>query len=159
MKTDLKLMIAAVVVIAGVFSIPFYCQWYFGNIMSPPMSYQKQFEHLGFEDRKVIRYGKSFIAFKRAASILVRANARDPVILLPPTNYIIEAGVQDIEIPEPAMFYYFTGYRSVWANSARAGEANCALVPAKGALMLRPITDKEDLAGLLNLYKKYLPAE
>jgi len=151
------LFIAAVLIVALFFAIPMYNAWLFGFIMQPSVRYADQFRYLDPNDRKMMKYGSSYGMYLQSVSVFQRSNIQDPLILLPPVGYLKDMGCVNIEVCEPAEFYYYTGYKAVLFTSPGVEQATWAMVPYKKDVMLRKIHSKEDLDNLLNTYKNYKP--
>ena len=74
--------------------------------------------------------------------------------MVPPSAYFKERGV-DYDVPEPAVFYYYTGLRTTWINSPIAMEADWMVIADKGRYQVVPVTDKTVLSDSINNLKKY----
>ncbi len=149
--------LTAVVAIILFFCLPRNREWFF-NLMQPPVSYADQLQYLDPVDRRMLRYGESYEYYMKLASFLSRVPKDSVVLLLPPREYVSAVGIK-FSVAEPAEFYYYTGYRAVWANSPGAERANCAIV-RKGntdELVFRGINSQADIDTLLTFYRQYLP--
>jgi hypothetical protein len=83
-------------------------------------------------------------------------NIKDVLLLMPPAQYLRETKVEGgFEGCEPAVFYYFTGIRSVFAKSPNVQQANWAFVAEGHRMWLRKINSKQYLDDLLAKYQKY----
>ncbi len=150
----LTLFLAEITVILLLYNIPSYNNWFYDRILTPHFNFSKQLEHIGIEDRKELRYGHSYIVYLDIVRDL--KNIKNTVLLLPPNDYLHEMGINDIDMVEPALFYYFTGVNSVNANSPNVHNANWALVAkGYGDIWLKKINTKQQLDSLLELYKQY----
>ncbi len=148
--------LVAILAIVLFFSIPFYNNWLNSNLLNPSLSFTTLYKQLDEEQRKVSRFGYSYMVYKEMAGIFKQAKIDNPIVLLPPDAYIKENNVKDLNVVEPAIFYYFTGQKSVWYNSPGVEKANCALVPDNNnKVMLKKISTPDDLNKLLTVYKKY----
>jgi hypothetical protein len=118
--------------------------------------FRKNKHHLSLEYRKIRRWGNEYVVSRQIANNFIKkGNTKDVLILLPPDAYFKRFGV-DYIVPEPAVFYYYTGLRSVWPYSGQSGEANWILSIRKGLLELIPVTDKKQLADSIASFRKYV---
>jgi hypothetical protein len=85
------------------------------------------------------------------------SSQKNVTVLLPSTAYMRYVNINYVDIPEPAVFYYFTGIKSVWANSPNVRTANWALVASKKTgLRMADIKSNAQLDSLISLYKPYI---
>ena len=104
----------------------------------------------------ISRFGTTYNAFKAMQKMLESTKSKDPVVLMPPDNYIRAMKVDgDVAMPEPAVFYYFTGIRSVFANSPQRELADWVLVAENHRLWIRKIQSKKQRDSLVLQFKKY----
>lgn len=157
MKYQKKHFLAtAVLMLVLFFSLPRNYDWLFDNILTPPVSYSDQLERLDPVDRRILRYGYSYEFYMSLAGYFARVPRDSILVLFPPNNYFKSKNI-NFSVPEPAEFYYHTGYRAVWPNSAEAARANCVVVPYNNWVTLKGIRSEEETYQLLELYKPYLP--
>jgi len=76
------------------------------------------------------------------------------LVLVPPSTYFKKNGV-DFDVPEPAVFYYYTGLKTAWVNSPIAINAGWMVIADKGRYKIIPVTNKNVLADSINSFKKY----
>jgi len=157
MSKSIYLFIASLLIIGLFFAIPLYNNWLRRSVLFSSISVEEQLQHLDPEDRRAARYGNSYLVFMQAVSAFHRLGISNPVILLPPEGFLTSHGCFNVESVEPALFYYFTGYKAVLATSAHVSEARWALVPGKNGAMLRGIESKQDLDTLVKSYLQFKP--
>jgi hypothetical protein len=124
-----------------------------------PLKYAKEFvhqkDHLATEYRKQMRWGNDYRFSKQIAGFFERQNHKEKaLVLLPPKGYFKNRKVA-YNVPEPAVFYYYTGLKTVWINSSNAGEANWLVRAHNGAIIIDAVTDKRILADSIRAFKKY----
>jgi hypothetical protein len=86
------------------------------------------------------------------------AHADSALVLLPSDEYLQAHKVRCIHMPEPLVFYYFTGARAVLANHPAAINATWTVaVQSNGQVGAVKISGREQLDSLIDQYKKYLP--
>ncbi len=149
-------VVTAVLVIVLFFSLPRNYAWLSVNILTPPVSYADQLKQLDPVDRRILRYGYSYGFYMSLAGFFARVSKDSTLVLFPPNDYFRSRNI-NFSVPEPAEFYYHTGYRAVWANSPDAWRANCVVVPYQNWVTLKGIRSEEETHQLLELYKPYLP--
>jgi hypothetical protein len=152
------LLIAALLAIVIYFATPYYHGWLMVRIFNPHLSIAYQAQHLDVETRKELRFGAIYVNYRKLVGIIENAHVRDPLILLPPNDYLHSVNVGDFESVEPAEFYYLTGMRSVYPNSPGVEAANLSLTfnGKDNKLVVKRIRNMDDLNRLLTLYKPYL---
>ncbi|MFI5195922.1 MAG: hypothetical protein ACHQD8_02440, partial [Chitinophagales bacterium] len=152
-----SLFLVAVLAIVVIFSIPFYNHWINIKFNDETNRIYEQSRHLTPEERMEARFGTTYLVLSAIKRMLISLNAQNVVILLPPRDYIKAAKVQDgsFEVPEPAVFYYFTGYRAIAKNSPEVGRANWALMVENHKMVMRHINNRQFLDSIITLYKPY----
>lgn len=150
-------MLCAVLTIVLIYRIPFYTHWVSSKFGNEADRIYEQMQHLTREERMEARFGTTYAIERAVTKMLNAQNAANAIVLLPPPGFVsamkIEAG--KFEVPEPAVFYYFTGYRAVWKNSKDVYSANWALLLMQNRMLLKPIRSKQTMDTLLNIYKSY----
>jgi hypothetical protein len=156
-RKKIATVVVGVVVLALFFSLPWSRKWLAVNILCPDCSIFVQARGLEVEQRMSVRFGTSYNAFMAMRKSLLSINAKDPTILIPPRDYVRAMAVKgDPEMPEPAVFYYFTGIRSVSLRSPGLYQANWVLVAENHQLFLRKIRSKPHLDSLITIFQDYL---
>lgn len=111
-------------------------------------------EHSAIEERKLFRYGNGYYISGLIRDRVKQSKDTAPLILLPPKGYVAEKKI-DYPVPEPIVFYYFTGLKSIWANSPDAIKANWVVFLDSNNLQVVPVTDKAQLQQIINEFRKY----
>ena len=143
----------------GIAAIIMFCNFpanseWVHNKISTVVNINDLAQHMNVEERKEARYGYSYTVFRDIKNNI--GNEKDAVILLPPDNYLHDMKVNYLSMVEPAVFYYFTGVKSVNASSPQAGSATWALTTqGYGRISLQKINTKQQLDSQLVLYRKY----
>ena len=114
--------------------------------------------YLDLEFRKEYRYDHTYKVCRNIAAILDGQRAVDPLVLVPPTNFLQTKGVKDFEVVEPAIFYYYVGVRTVNVNSPGFEKANWVMVAPKQKVGIRRIKDGNDWQNYVDTFKSYIPA-
>lgn len=145
------LSLAAVAALVLFFLLPPYKTWLEKRIYGYYKDFKKQKNNLSTEYRKAHRFGTHY-TFSRQIADLFRSK-KDILVLIPPSAYFKQNGL-NYEVPEPVVFYYFTGLRTVRVNSYNAAEANRIVTVKNRMLMVDSITDKAILKDSIALWKK-----
>lgn len=117
--------------------------------------FQKQKSRLRLEDRKIQRYKTAYTFSKQIAQFFKRKGIQNKVlVLLPPSAYFKKNGL-DYPVPEPAVFYYFTGLKTVSAQSSEAVKANWMIRADKGQLIMDSITSPAVLKDSIRVFQKF----
>ena len=155
----IRLALLSTVIIFFIFSTPFNNNWLHEKIFNENFSIFDQAEHQSIEERMEFRFGNNYNAYQAIISTLkanTNNNLKDVLLLLPPAAYTREVKVEgNFEAPEPAVFYYFTGIKSVIAKSPNVDSANWAFVVENHKMWLRKINSKQYIRDLVSIYDKY----
>ena len=129
--------------------------WFNERIMSYWEDYKEQKLNLDLEERKLARYQTDYLFARNVTGFFEkRGNANKVLVLLPPTDYFKANGLE-IHVPEPAVFYYFTGLKTIWANSPEAAKANWVISSNNGRLFFDSVTNKQALLDTIAAFNKY----
>jgi hypothetical protein len=151
------LLFVSCAVLALIYTVPFYGNWIRRNFLLPGFSDDLSYEtqHMDEEERRALRFGPTYPFFKSVSQQIRSTGEQNVTILLPPNDYAHKMGFQQMEVPEPAVFYYFTGLNSVNQNSLKVRSANWALITENGSVYMNRIKSQSQLDTLLALYKPY----
>jgi len=149
------LLVAAVISLLIFFGIEPNKIWLSQRIMPYWEDFKEQKLNLDLEERKLSRYQTDYLFAKNVTGFFEkRGNAGNVLLLLPPTDYFKANGLE-IHVPEPAVFYYMTGLKTIWANSPEAGKANWYLTAKNGGLGFDSVTNQQVLQDTIAAFKKY----
>ena len=149
-----NLLLTSVLLIVIYFKIPFYEEWLLTKAASPNNNMFEQMQNLDIKYRYQYRFGSDYMVYKDMQRIL--STHKDVVLLLPTTEYLRSVNITNVNMSEPATFYYYTGLKSVWANSPDVEKANWAFVASKKTGMrVVDIKSKPQLDSLITSYKKF----
>ncbi len=155
--TKFNLFLTAVLVIIMYFMVPFYNEWLFGKIINTNNSIIDQAQNLGVQFRRQYRFGGTYITLMDMKRFLEKHNAKGVKLLLPNNDYLRAINVPEFDMPEPAVFYYFTGINAVWANSPDVESANWViLITKKTDIRIMQVKSKPQLDSLITIYKKFI---
>ncbi|MGB8190999.1 MAG: hypothetical protein WCF67_03725 [Chitinophagaceae bacterium] len=150
----LILFFISLLLITVFFLLPRNREWA-ATVFSYWRGYQNQKLDLSTESRMQRRFGNNYIYSKNIAGSLQQKNASaQALVLMPPTNYFKKMGL-DYHVPEPAVFYYYTGVKTIWANSNEAVKANWYVSVRDGKIVLDSVTSFKALQDTITSYKKH----
>jgi len=151
--TKINLILWPVLIIVLYFTIPFYNTWLFGKVLNNNFIYECS--NMDLEARNIERFGYSYTVYKDIEKTLGKGS--NVKLLLPPNSYVQTKKIPDFIIPEPAVFYYFTGIKAVCPNSPDAASANWVFLAAgPGKMAVKKMALVHNPDSLLADYKKYI---
>jgi hypothetical protein len=151
-KRRLILFIASLILLAGFFLLPGNKVWG-DKVISYWKEFQTQRKNTGKENRLIKRFGNDYTFSTLIAGKMKKNGQQDALVLMPPTNYFTKAGLK-YHVPEPAVFYYFTGVKTVWANSKEAINADWYVRVHDGKILLSKGNDKPSLQDTIAAFQK-----
>jgi len=149
------LLVAAVISLLIFFGLEPNKLWLDQRILAYWEDYKEQKLNLDLEERKLARYQTDYLFAKNVTGFFEkRGNANKVLLLVPPSEYFVANGLQ-IHVPEPAVFYYMTGLKTIWANSPEAPKANWVLTAKNGGLGFDSVVNKQVLQDTIAAFKKF----
>lgn len=157
LKKKLTLVLLSILLLTGFFLLPQNRKWA-GKVLSYYQEFPEQTKKLDRETRMEERLGNSYKISKVIAETF-RNNSPEPdaVVLIPPTNYFKQVGAE-YHVPEPAVFYYYTGMKTIWADSKEAINVNWYLRVQDRNMVFVNVVDKQDFQDTINAFRKLKPA-
>jgi hypothetical protein len=154
-KKQFILFLAGVLLLAGFFMLPHNRKWVDDRIFTYYSEFQTQRNHLDRETRMRRRFGNSYIFSKSIADELKKRGVdRNALVLVPPPDYFIKRGV-DYPMPEPSVFYYYTGIKTTWCHFVNAMNANWYVRLDSGKVVVDNVIDKKSLQDTINSFLKW----
>jgi len=109
------------------------------------------------EEVRRIRYGLPYTLSKKIQEAVKAGHLHDPVFLFEPNSFYHDSLHIDLHMPEPAVFYYFTGLQGVWMNSPTVQKANYLVMIRKGEMKIEHIRTPRQLQEILTRYRSFTP--
>ena len=157
MKTHKKIILLAVSIlsISGISLLPGNQNWLSDRILP----YWKDFKNIENKNdpeyRRQMRYETAYTYSKFIAAVFEkRGDSKKVLVLLPPSAYFKKNGI-NYNVPEPAVFYYYTGLKTVWVNSEKAGQANWLIRAKQGHLLIDSVKNQKTLSDTIAAFKKF----
>jgi hypothetical protein len=155
MKNSVVLTFASLMLLLWFILLPGNRQWFNLRIIGYWNDFLLQKDSLDIEHRKAKRWEESYTISKQIASLLPEGyNKNTTLVLIPPSTYFIERKI-DYRVPEPAVFYYYTGLKTTWINSSEASKANWIVTADNDSVKLIPASNQKALLDSINAFKKY----
>jgi hypothetical protein len=157
MKVFLLTAISAASILI-VLSLGYYRKWF----IEQPLFYWGAFVResrcsASLESIRQARYGMPYTISMKVKAAVDKKRMSDAVLLQEPNTYYRDSLHTSLHIPEPAVFYYYTGLRAVWMNSPEVGRANYLVRVEKETVILEPIGSQEQLRMIRARYQQFPP--
>lgn len=148
----IQLLAISIITLAAFILLPQNSQWMGKRIVPYWYDFQYQKNHLGIEERKIARYKDSYPQSKKIAAYL--SNKNNVLVLLPSEAYFKKYGLV-YKVPEPAVFYYFTGLKTTWANSSMAPKATWIVGMRNNQLVIDSVSSPGQVEDSIASYQKF----
>lgn len=136
----------------------YYKAWFADKPMLYWTDFQKQKNDTsGAESIMKARYGVSYTICMKVKEYVDKKQLIDPVILFEPNSYYRDSLRIQIRVPEPAVFYYYTGLRGVWTTSRDVNKARFLVRISKKGVSLDEIRSPAQLQQILANYRNFTP--
>lgn len=156
-KKPIILTLTVIAFIAAFFLLPRNREWA-ATVLSYWKDYQWQRDNTDLETRMTKRFGNNYVFSKQIADMFEKRGTKDrALVLMPPSNYFTKMGAQ-YHVPEPAVFYYYTGLKTIWANSNDAIKANWYVRVSGNLLVVDSVTDLRAFRDTIAAFKKLRPS-
>ena len=135
--------------------MPVYRTW-LADIIKADLKIKQQLKFMNEEGRKKVRWGVPYKLSKQIYDYFIRykINVKEVIVLLPP-NELMKRNALKVSIPEPVVFYYYTGIKAKWANSPGAEDANYFVNIQNGEVIIAPVKSVEELNAVLSEFRQY----
>ncbi len=151
----LLLVFAGMVSIILFFFLPPNQDWFKNKILAYYRDLRTEKANLDLEHRKRYRFGSDYTYSKQIASFFEKKNNKtSALVLLPSTSYFKAYGLE-YHVPEPAVFYYFTGLKTLWPNSTNAADAKWYVHASKGKIVVDSVQSRNVLLDTIAAFKKF----
>jgi len=150
------LFIASATLITGFFSLKHNRSWLNGRILTYYRELPGQLKQMKEEDRMLTRFGSYYGISQQIAATLKNKskNSGEALVLMPATAYFKKNGVE-YRVPEPVVFYYFTGIRTVWPDSENAKQANWFVYVTNGQIRIARVDNQKSLLDTIAAFNKF----
>src|ERR1700712_2302722 len=113
------LTVVSFLLIILVLNAGYYKTWFVDKPMEYWADFQKQKDDTA-DIRGIMtgRFGLPYTICMRVKDVLAQKKVKDAVVLFEPNSYYRDSLHMQLRVPEPAVFYYYTGLKGVWTTSA-----------------------------------------
>lgn len=152
MKKQVLLTLTGIAALALFLVLPVNRQWLQTRIFPYWAGTKYQVNHMDKEERMKRRFLNEYILSRQIAdSFEVKGIKNEVLVLIPPTSYFKKMGIA-YHVPEPAIFYYYTGLKTTWANSKQASKANWYVRAVNGKLVMDSVKNNQDLSDSIKAF-------
>jgi len=135
-----------------------YREWFLDKPLYYWNDFCKEVRHpASLGEVRRIRYGTPYILSMKIQEAAKAGQLHDPVFLFEPNSFYHDSLHVDLNMPEPAIFYYYTGLKAVWMNSPTVQKANYLVVIRKGEVKIEHIRTTLQLQEILTHYRSFTP--
>lgn len=134
--------------------IPFYKDWLQHKILPKYELIDYELDNMEPEQRRALRYGTTYAFCVYVREQVLKSKFPKDVVLLPSKGFVSKHKL-DLSIPEPVVFYYYSGIRTVWPNSKDALSARWIVEVRPGAMRIIHTQDPRMVQAAVTEYKKY----
>lgn len=151
---QLILLLAGALALAIFYFLPGNKIWLREQVWPYWTDIPRQRTRLDPEYRKNYRYGSAYIQSRKITAFFERRGIqRQVLVLVPGTRYFTNRKF-DYEVPEPSVFYYFTGLKTVRPADANAADAGWWVHLQNGQLVMDSVSDRKAFADSVQVLKK-----
>ncbi len=119
--------------------------------------FKEQKDELDEEERKKQRFGADYVYAKAIAAEFLKKGKQNEVLLIPSTAMFTANNIQFGKVPEPAVFYYYTGIKTVKQNCKLNCTAQWYVVAQKGGVGIEKINSKAQQDSIVNSWSAFAP--
>jgi hypothetical protein len=149
------LLVASIISLLIFFGLEPNKIWLNQRIMLYWEDFQEQKLNLDLEERKLARYQSDYEFAKTVTGFFEKRGTADKTLLLIPSSEYFNAHGFQIHVVEPTIFYYFTGLKTIWANSSEANKANWYITASDGRLVFDSVINQQALRDTIASFNKY----
>jgi len=155
MKKTIILTFSNLLILFLFFLLPKNNEWFNRRIIGYWNDFLKQKNQLDIEQRKIKRWDGDYTFSKQIADFIAKQDSfQNALILLPPSAYFKDKNI-DYHVPEPAVFYYYTGLKTTWINSREVFKANWMVITDNKNVKVIPVNDKKAFMDSIEVFKKF----
>ena len=137
------------------FLLPPYRSWVKERIFAYYHDFTWQRKKMDIQQRMAYRFKGSYIYSKQIADFFEKKRMKSTaLVLIPPTDYFSKYGL-DYHVPEPLVFYYYTGLRTIWPNSVDTAKANFYAHVKDKRIVIDSIANRAAFSDSLKAFNKF----
>ena len=151
MKNVILFAVACLIMVMFI-NTGFFGDWFHEKVLVTFDDFSSQTDSMDINYRERIRWDGGYSFATGIAKYFTDNKIKNPVLLLPSDKYM-KVNKSNIKVPEPIIFYYFTGYRSAQCTDSDAQKANYAIIIKKDKFAIIPLTKPQERNDIINLFK------
>jgi hypothetical protein len=155
-EKQITLLAVSVIILSAFFILPVNRDWMANRILPYWKDFNYQKSRLNVEERKINRYKSSYIYSKQIADFFHSRNKDSVLVLIPSTSYFNLHGIH-YHVPEPVVFYYYTGLKTVWSTNSDAYKAKWFVCVEGKKLIFDSVTNSLQLADTIRSFNQFPP--
>lgn len=148
---QLILLTCGILSVVIILNLPGNKNWLESRIKPFTESIYDEIDMMDYEDRRVYRLGSPYTGALAIKAYLDSIGGKNNLILIPPQPYLKAKNVAAV-VPEPIIFYMYTGLQAAWISSKNVMKCNWGMVVDRGQLTLIKLDNPEKVKQLLHLY-------
>lgn len=148
------LSVIAIALLLGFFLLPANREWA-RRVIGYYNDFPSEQKHLDREYRMNLRFGNSYKVSKQIADHVAANDKSGKALVLIPTPAYFKKHRIDYEVPEPAVFYYYTGCKTIAPSSADAINANWYVHIDGQNITVDSVTDRKALQEMITALNKW----
>lgn len=153
---NIRLMALSVLVIALYFILPRNKEWITEKIVPYWNDFWTQHTHLDIETRRVERYKSPYVQSKQIAQYFNSYHPNEVVVILLPSSAYFKQHGFPFDVPEPAVFYYYTSIKTVTSHSPEVLQANWMITVRNGHLFYDSVINKQLLEDSIKSFNHFI---
>ncbi len=118
-------------------------------------NYKEQKENLDEEDRKKERLGGDYVYAKAIADAFLKKAKSNDVLLIPTTAMFKANKIEFGKVPEPSVFYYYTGVKTVQQNCKLNCTAQWFVIAQNGGIGIEKIISKTQQDSIVKSWSSF----
>ena len=151
---QLLLALCSVAAVVIFFILPANNTWLRHKIIDPLNDIKKERTNLDLEHRMQYRFDSNYIYSKQIARLFEQKGIeKTALVLMPPTSYFKLKNI-NYHVPEPVVFYYYTGLKTLWGNNSNAASASWYMHVDSGRVVIDSVANRQQLRDTIMFYKK-----
>lgn len=150
----IPLLVISLLLVCVFFFLPQNRKWVQKTVLSYGSDFIRQKDKPGIEERRRERYGQAYIQSVNIAGFFRGSRDTALLVLIPPETYFSKHNII-YPVPEPAVFYYYTGLKTTWAKSPAARRANWYACVRDGKIVVDSVHSQQELLDSIASFNKF----
>jgi hypothetical protein len=148
LRKQWKLFFFSVLVLVLFFLLPRNQRWFYERAATYTKDLWWQKNRMNIEDRKRDRWENSYV-YAKQISLMMPPNVFDSALVLVPGSEYFKSNGFAFAVPEPAVFYYYTGLKTTQPGNKLSRRANWYVTVQSAKLQLERVSSQEQLDSVI----------